>query len=229
MKILLVITIVSIIFFILYPDADLRVSGWFYEDGFFLREHISTLFFYKLIYILSYTISTILIISLILRLLSKKYPALESKYLLPRKQILFLLLTLILTPGIIVHWGFKPGFERARPVNIEQFSGVKKYTPPFVISDQNGKSFVSGHAAMGFYTVAFAFLASGRRRRIIYMSGLLFGSITALSRIAQGAHFLSDTLFAALITLLTIDLLKRWILNLGSGSWLEGFSAKESD
>ncbi len=69
-----------------------------------------------------------------------------------RNPWLFLLLVLLIGPGLLVHSVFKEGFQRERPRAVEQFGGSDAFTPAFVINQEgNGKSFVSGHSAMAFY------------------------------------------------------------------------------
>jgi len=114
---------------------------------------------------------------------------------------LYLLLTLALGPGLLVNVVLKDHWGRPRPSTITEFSGPKTYVPPFVLSDQcdDNCSFPSGHAALGFWPVAFALLASSRRRQLWIAAALSFGSLVGLARIAQGGHFLSDVLVSGLL------------------------------
>ena len=94
------------------------------------------------------------------------------------------------------HWG------RARPVQIEQFGGNKQLTPAWEISDQCRKncSFVGGDVSFAFSLLAPAMLLT-RRRKLVVTAVCLFGTIVALGRIAAGAHFLSDCVIGALLTI----------------------------
>ena len=75
-------------------------------------------------------------------------------------SIFFLVVTLIIGPGIIVNYILKDNFGRARPKDIIEFHGTKNFTKIFMISNQCTKncSFPSGHAAIGFYFTAFAYI-----------------------------------------------------------------------
>jgi membrane-associated phospholipid phosphatase len=74
-------------------------------------------------------------------------------------------------------------------------------------------AFVSGHAALGFSLVAFAFLVPpGLARRAILAAALAIGVVIGLGRIAQGAHFLSDVVYAGLLAYGTTALLYWWIV-----------------
>jgi lipid A 4'-phosphatase len=203
---LLAISAIFTVIFIAFPDADLVVSAWFYDGiSFPYRDHWLPNIFYYLIRIIS--VGTIIWCFASLSPAHFK-PAFIEPFLPERKHYAeFILIAMLLGPGAIVHQGFKEYFERARPVNIEQFGGEKTYSAPFIKSDQEGKSFISGHAAMGFFVCAFAFLANGKRRTQLYMLGLCFGIMASSMRIIQGGHFLSDVIFGGLVTLLTIDLI----------------------
>lgn len=208
MRTVISVAIIFIAVFYFFPNLDLWVSNLFYdpEHRFPLRKHGFSVFIYYLVRVLAYTIVIGLFLALTLNYFKK-----FNKFLPSNRHIIFLLLALIIGPGLVVHQGFKEAWERARPVNITEFGGVKTYSPPLQISDQGGKSFVSGHAAMGFYMAAFAFLATGRRRQKLYEAGIWFGAFTGGTRIVQGAHFLSDVLFSAVVTLFVIHLL-YWLL-----------------
>jgi lipid A 4'-phosphatase len=84
-------------------------------------------------------------------------------------------------------------------VQVEAFGGERQFTPAFVIADQCERncSFVSSHAACGFYFMTLGFVCSGRRaRRAWFTGGALAGGALGAGRILQGGHFLSDIVFA---------------------------------
>ncbi|MFH1755629.1 MAG: phosphatase PAP2 family protein, partial [Candidatus Latescibacterota bacterium] len=112
----------------------------------------------------------------------------------------FLVLVMIVGPGLIVNSVFKQNWGRPRPRDLVEFSGGKPYVMVWdKRSPDGGNSFASGHASTGFYLFTpFFFL----RRRSKYWalfflaSGLGYGSLIGLARIIQGAHFLSDVVWA---------------------------------
>jgi len=118
------------------------------------------------------------------------------------RQILFLVLSLALGPGLVVNGILKEWWGRARPGDIIPFGGEATFTPPWMIADQcaSNCSFVSGHASMAFWVVAFALLAPRPARPWAVAVALLFGVAVGLARIAVGGHFLSDVVFAGIIT-----------------------------
>ena len=71
---------------------------------------------------------------------------------------------------------------------------------------------MSGHAAGAFSIMAWGMLAGRRRKRQWLWAGLVFGTVVGAVRMAQGGHFLSDVVFAALAVWWTYHLIGRlWI------------------
>jgi lipid A 4'-phosphatase len=85
-------------------------------------------------------------------------------------------------------------------VQVSQFGGTQQFTAPLVPADQcqHNCSFVSGHATSGFILMAVGLMGSVATRRRWLWIGLAWGAVVSLARIAEGGHFLSDTLFAGL-------------------------------
>lgn len=113
----------------------------------------------------------------------------------------FLLLTILLGPGLVVESILKVYSGRARPRDIAVFGGEDPFTPAIWLAEACSRncSFVSGHAALAFWVTAFAFLFPVGRRRPILLMGIVCGLLMGLVRMAEGAHFLSDILFAGII------------------------------
>ncbi|MEA3642694.1 MAG: phosphatase PAP2 family protein [Lamprobacter sp.] len=142
------------------------------------------------------------------------------------RQLSFLLLLLVLVPGLVVNQLFKEHWGRARPIQLEQFGGYRTFTPAFVVSDQNGNSFSSGHVAAAAWLVAVPVVLFGVSS-IWTGAALLYLFAMVLARIAAGAHFLSDTLTSILLVWLGFFILQRLfppeppgksVLGSGSGS-----------
>ncbi len=128
--------------------------------------------------------------------------------------ILYLTLTLLLGPGLIVEALLKPNWGRARPKDIAEFGGAAAYTPPWQVANEceHNCSFVSGHAAVAFWVAAYAMLLPARLRAPGLFAGVLFGLAVGMVRVMQGAHFFSDVVGAGLIVILVNALLARLIL-----------------
>ena len=74
-------------------------------------------------------------------------------------------------------------------------------------------SFVTGHGAAGFYLITFALLmAPGRRRRMAMTGAVVLGALIGLGRMMQGAHWLSDVVFAGVFNIAIAWALYYWIV-----------------
>ncbi len=199
--------------FLYVPEIDLWAAALFYDPyrGFDLVPHTNVPVFVRATTKMFVFASCILLIlnTVRLNLFAATKPILAS----PR-IIIFLLFTLGLGPGLLVNNILKNHWGRARPNQIRQFGGARRFTAAFVLSDQckSNCSFVSGDASIGYYGLAFYFVAR-RRRRMIASSALLSGTTIGLIRMAQGAHFLSDIVFSGVFTVLVAWLLSVLILD----------------
>ena len=116
----------------------------------------------------------------------------------------FLLIALIVGPGLMVNAVLKENWGRARPDDITAFGGGRTFTAALQPSDQctHNCSFVAGDPSMGFYLQAFAYVRR-RRQRAWLAGGLAAGGLIGLFRIALGAHFLSDVIFSGVVVMLS--------------------------
>ena len=180
--------------FVLFPQIDLWVSSLFYHHGFYLKKASLAQAIYKTTIFITAGIGIALLVLLIGELIAKKE-------WVSKKVLIYLLLVLLLGPGLIVNTLFKNHFGRARPSQIQRFGGTKKFTPALIITDQCQKncSFSSGHAAAAFYFLALVPLLRGRAKLWALAGALLWGSIVSAVRILQGGHFLSDVYCSAVV------------------------------
>jgi lipid A 4'-phosphatase len=202
--------------FMVVPGIDLWVSGLFWspDTGFFLHDWPPFHWAYALLPTVVWTVVLALMAMLAATIIGERKIGPFD-----RRTILFLLLAFAVGPGLLANTVFKDHWGRARPSQVTEFGGSKEFTAALVPADQcdHNCSFVSGHGAMAFSLIAFAFVpASRRRRRQIAVAALGFGSFVGLARIAQGGHFLSDTVFAAFLVTGTAWLLHRWVV-VGNG------------
>lgn len=198
--------LIAFIPFGLFPKLDLLISRLIYtsSEGFFLKDLPAVQFGYHIVpVILSVTVGILFV--LLLKGEITKRPVCG----ITRKAFAFLILSLAIGPGLVVHEGFKNHWGRARPAQVYDFGGSHRYSPPLVPSDQceTNCSFVSGHASVGFYFMSFALLMRGKRKKewMLYSIGL--GSLLGLVRIVQGAHFLSDIVFCGFVVYFTAQIL----------------------
>ena len=99
---------------------------------------------------------------------------------------------------------------------MQEFAGTERFVPwwdPRGGCDKNC-SFVAGEGAGAFWTLAPAAVTPPAWRAVAYAGALAFGAGVSSFRIAFGAHFLSDVIFAGIFTFLTIwlihGLIYRW-------------------
>lgn len=124
---------------------------------------------------------------------------------------LFLVILLVIGPGLLVNSVFKEYWGRPRPREIVQFGGKKEFLHPWQKGVAHaGRSFPSGHSSAAFYLTAPFFIYRRRKPRLArrwLVGGIIFGVLMSVARITQGAHFLSDTLWAwGMVHLLAVGL-----------------------
>jgi membrane-associated phospholipid phosphatase len=115
-----------------------------------------------------------------------------------RPHLLFLVATAALGPGLL-NQGLKALFNRPRP------DDVLGFLPAFVIGPaDHDRGFPSGHTAAAFVLLALAFLIPRTKPALRLLAGAAFalwGGAVGLARVVYGAHYPSDVLFGALLTI----------------------------
>jgi lipid A 4'-phosphatase len=132
-----------------------------------------------------------------------------------RLPLAFVVVAGVLGPGMVVNWGFKENWQRARPYQVENFGGPQKFSRAAVISDQcnNNCSFVSGHVSCGVFLISLGLVHRRRQRRWAAI-GVASGLVIGFARMADVAHWLSDVLWAFPITLLSCWLVWQGLLRI---------------
>jgi lipid A 4'-phosphatase len=181
---------------VLFPQADLFLSGLFYRagQGFFLSDHS----FFLAMQILAYDGARVLAAAFLI--LALFVWARKKSFFLDAKAWAFLLVALLIGPGLVANVGFKDHWGRARPREIVEFGGSEKFSPALMPQFEKAKSngsFVSGDGAFGFFLPAFAYVAPRRFSRRVFWSGVTAGGFFGFCRLATGAHFFSDIVYAA--------------------------------
>ncbi len=127
-----------------------------------------------------------------------------------RRRAIFIIVSMLIGPGLIVNVGFKDHWGRPRPEQVKEFGGKLEFKPLFVKgTGGQGHSFPSGHASIAYEFLVFFFI--WRRRRpwalTALAGGLGLGLMMSAARMAAGAHFLSDVIWAGGITFMV-----SWVL-----------------
>lgn len=212
----LVIAAVTGLIFGLFPHLDLMISAPFYaitsgtnDFGLRVYEPVTTT------RDLGLWVGTIIVVPVLAALVFKLILP-KHKLLIPGRAVVFLIATLALAPGLVVNVLLKDHWGRPRPIDVTQFGGDQHFVAWW---DPRGDcpkncSFVSGDVSGAFWTLAPAALVPPPWRALAYGAALALGTAMAALRIAAGAHFLSDTVFAGVFTFLIIwivhGLIYRW-------------------
>lgn len=189
--------------FAVVPSLDLWVSALFYRPeagGFFLdhnpilqalREGLWSLF----------NVLVVLILVMALHSLLSMRPL-----LLPGRLWGYCLSLIVLGPLVLVNFGLKSHWGRARPADILAFGGEASFSPPWQIAQSclSNCSFVSGEAAAattGAILIGLLLwhVVRPEQRRVLVVSLVTLVVIAASFRVLKGRHFLSDVLWAIVL------------------------------
>ncbi|WP_170263249.1 phosphatase PAP2 family protein [Blastochloris sulfoviridis] len=146
--------------------------------------------------------------------------ALRPSLRLPRRALIFLVATFALGPGLIVNGVVKTAWDRPRPRDVATFGGAAPFQPWW----QPGtgwfanRSFVSGEAASSAWMLAPAALTPPPWRALALAGAASYAAATAVLRVVFGAHFLSDVLLGALVSLTVVWAGWRWYRRAAAGA-----------
>lgn len=193
--------------FAIWPEIDLRVSRVFHESatGFVIDNH-------PLTEALRLTIWNLAVVLCLAAAFGTIVGAAGREVLLPTRAWGYILTLYILGPGVMVEMLTKPLWGRARPAQATEFGGSLHFSPPneLVGFCMRNCSFVSGEVS-GATVTALALLLIRIHLRpqlhktasnLLLATALCMPLAVALQRVAAGRHFMSDTVFAMLFTLL---------------------------
>ena len=192
-------------------DVDRSITSWFFDPvshGFPLRhdEFLEVVLHHWA----KYAVTLIGLLALAGCVLSFVIDPLRAQ----RRVMLFVALSLALAPAAVT--ALKSVSNKHCPWDLADFGGLVPYTrllEPARPGIERGRCFPAGHASTGFALMAFYFVGraqgSSRAARNGLAAGLLAGSALGLGRMAQGAHFLSHTLWSGLVCWLVILVLSR--------------------
>jgi membrane-associated PAP2 superfamily phosphatase len=195
----------------IYPELDLKLAAVFYDattKSFPLKLNTLAGFARDAAMWIAWAFAMPSLLALISKLVRPDRPLLISG-----RAIVFLLVTLALSAGVLTNLTFKSYWGRPRPVVVTQFNGPDQFVPWWDPRGSCGRncSFFSGEGATAFWTYAPAALTPPAWRPLAYAAATLFGVMTSLLRMAFGGHFFTDVAAAGLVTFLVIWLAYAWI------------------
>ena len=200
-----------------FPELDLVVARRFYEgeDGSFgARFDPSLRLLRDLGFYLPIVVVAAAILGWLIGLTNPRFAAIFT-----HRRMLFLVLSLALGPGLIVNGvliqtkigglfvpGLKEVSHRPRPVQITEFGGASAFRPWYAFDGacERNCSFASGEAAGATWLLAPASLMPPPWRSFAIASATIIAVGVAVLRMAFGAHFASDVIGGALVTLLCL-------------------------
>ena len=149
--------------------------------------------------------------------------AIVWKLIAPRRRMLisarasvFLILTMLLGPGLLVNVALKDPWGRPRPIDVTHFGGREHFVPWWDPRGDcpNNCSFVSGDVSTTAWTFAPAALVPGPWQPLAFAGAFALTAFMAAIRVMAGAHFPSDVIFAGVFSYLLIwlayALIYRW-------------------
>ncbi len=198
------LTLVIGLLFGIFPELDLKLAALFYDPAtksFPLKLDAVAAFARDAAMWIAWAFALPAIVAFVAKMLRPDRPMLMSG-----RAVVFLLVTIILSAGILTNLTFKIYWGRPRPVVVTEFNGPWQFVPWW---DPRGEcarncSFFSGEGATAFWTCAPAALTPPAWRPLAYAAATLFGITTSVLRMAFGGHFFTDVAAAGLVTFLVI-------------------------
>ena len=195
----------------LYPELDLKLAAMFYDVAnktFPLKVNAIAAVVRDAAMWIAWGFALPSIAALVVKMIRPDRPLLVSG-----RAIVFLLVTLLLSAGVLTNLGFKSYWGRPRPVVVAQFNGPEPFVAWWDPRGTCGRncSFFSGEGATAFWTYAPAALAPPAWRPAAYAAATLFGITTSGLRMAFGGHFFTDVAIAGLVTFFVIWLAYAFI------------------
>jgi LSD1 subclass zinc finger protein len=198
--------------------VDFAVEGWFYTvgDG-FIGKHAWVLEDFMHDFLKKAVIAFAL-----LALLGWMASFSRRQWQQWRRPLGYLVLAMGLSAGIVTPLKVLTGVQC--PWDIKQFGG--SYTYVHILdrkpeAEPRGRCWPAGHAATGFSLFALFFFLRDRHPQLarrVLVGVLTFGSLLALGRMIQGAHFLSHSVATGLIAwLICLGCYRLLLYRRGSG------------
>jgi membrane-associated PAP2 superfamily phosphatase len=201
------------VFLAAYPSFDTLVAAWFFDPNtasFPLAADPDWNIVRRVANWLPFLLLLPAGVALVRKLV---YPS--DRILIAPSVILFLAGSLLLGPVLTSNLLLKENWGRPRPHKLQQFAGTADFQPWWRPGAcERNCSFVSGEASLAFWTVAPAALAPPQVRPFAVGGAIVFGTTVGALRVAFGRHFVSDIVFAALITIAIVLAFYRALLDL---------------
>ena len=203
--------LLTVVIFAVWPQLDLAVARYFYGSGQFAGSGNGERLLRRIFILAPLAVPLAMLVMWAAPFAGVR---LRAALVPGNRSMVFVLVSLPLTPGLLVNVILKDNSARPRPVHVKEFGGPAEFRPWYRFDGacRSNCSFVSGEVSSSTWLAAPASLVPAPYRTPAIAAALAFGAATAYLRIAFGGHFLSDVLFAFLLTLLAILLLHALIM-----------------
>jgi lipid A 4'-phosphatase len=202
--VLLGLAVLTGLVFAAAPGIDLAVAGFFHRVA--VQDTMPRLF--RAIEILRKLepVVTMLAVAPAVAVLLVKMFWPRRATIMPARAALFLIVSLVLGPGLLVNTVLKDHWARPRPGMVANFGGDMTFKPWW---DPRGTctdncSFVSGETSSAVWLAAPALLVPLPWRYAAFAAVAVYAAGIGFMRLLMGGHFLSDVLFSAIFTGLVI-------------------------
>jgi lipid A 4'-phosphatase len=197
-----ILTVIVLTILLSLTNVDIEIEKWFYspEAGFFWGDAMLWYFLYYYGNIPAFMLSIGGLLAFVLSFFRREF----FSY---RRVGLFLVIFMILGPGLLINTVFKDHWGRPRPADIVNFGGTETFHHAWEKGESGqGKSFPSGHASVGFFLFSpyFALRNTSRKWAAFFLClGIFSGLLMGAGRMIQGGHFLTDVLWSGVFVYLT--------------------------
>jgi lipid A 4'-phosphatase len=201
--------IIAMAIFALWPELDLTVARVFYDGNGFIARRAPARAIRDF-----FNITPFVVLAAFAAFYAMRRYGFHVAYAPSGRALFFLIATMAVGPGLIVNLGLKDHAHRPRPSQTQEFGGSWEFRPwqRFDGACLKNCSFASGEASEAFWMVAPASLAPPPVRPLAIGAALLFGVGAGLMRMAAGGHYLSDVVIAGLLTILIVQIARRFLL-----------------
>jgi lipid A 4'-phosphatase len=201
------------VLFAAYPLLDLQVADWFFDHE-KAKFPLAINYEWNLVRRVANWIPFLFLVPAVFALLRKlAFPS--APMMMAPSVVIFLIGSFAIGPGLTSNLLLKENWGRPRPNFVQQFAGTATFQPwwrPSRACTRNC-SFVSGEASEAFWTVAPASLAPPQLRPIALGGAVVFGAAVGGLRIVFGRHFVTDVVFAGIITIIIVMALHSLLLD----------------
>lgn len=198
-----------------FTDLDYRAAALFYRsDGSGQIWPLQHWWPLKLLYDYAFPFTLVSGLTALIVYIASHFHTYSRRF---RRKALYILLVILIGPGLLVNLVFKDHWGRPRPVHIQQFGGEYQYVPPLKLGHTPDKSFVCGHCSVGYAFFVLYFL-SQNHKPLYFLLTLVFAWTMGFTRMAAGGHFVSDILWSGyLVFLVAYALYYGWFIRMEPG------------